>query len=47
MLSSGILHHVDLAGTDVLEECITSIIRMARIGKHGSVFAAISVVVSG
>jgi hypothetical protein len=32
MPSSGILHHVALVRTDVLEEVITSIIRVTRIG---------------
>jgi hypothetical protein len=31
MSSSGTLHHVALVRTDVLEECIASIIRVTRI----------------
>jgi hypothetical protein len=40
MPSSGILRHVALVDTDVLEECITSIIRVTRIGELGTTLAA-------
>jgi hypothetical protein len=39
MASSGMLPHVALVRTDVLEERITSIIRMTRIGKLGTMLA--------
>jgi hypothetical protein len=35
MLSSGILHHVVLVGTEISEEHIASIIRVIKIGKLG------------
>jgi hypothetical protein len=36
MPSPGMLHHVALVRTDILEEHATSIIRVTRIGKIGS-----------
>jgi hypothetical protein len=36
MLSSGILCHVAVVGIDILEECITSIIRVERISELGT-----------
>jgi hypothetical protein len=36
MLSSGIIHRVDLLRTDVSDEYIASIIRVTRIGKLGT-----------
>jgi hypothetical protein len=40
MASSGMLHHVALVETDVLEERITSIIRVTRIAELGTTNAA-------
>jgi hypothetical protein len=42
MPSSGMLCHVTLVKTDVLEECITSIIRATRIGELGTTLAVTS-----
>jgi hypothetical protein len=39
MPTSGILHRVGLVRTGVAEERITSIIRMTRFGKLGTMFA--------
>jgi hypothetical protein len=36
------LHHVALVGTDGSEECITSIIRVTRIGELGTLLAVTS-----
>jgi hypothetical protein len=42
MPSSGMLRHVALVRTDVLEEFNTSIIRMTRIGELGTMLAVTS-----
>jgi hypothetical protein len=42
MVSSGMLHHVALVRTDVLEESSASFIRVTRIGKLGTTLAATS-----
>jgi hypothetical protein len=42
MQSSGMLRHVALVRTDILEECITSIIRMTKIGELGTTLAVTS-----
>jgi hypothetical protein len=42
MLSSGMLHHVDLVRTNVLEERSTSIIRVTRIGELRTMLAVTS-----
>jgi hypothetical protein len=42
MLSSGVLHHVALIRTDVLEEGIASIIRVTRIQEVGTLAATAS-----
>jgi hypothetical protein len=39
MLSTGMFHRVALAGTDILEECSASIIRVTRISKLGTTIA--------
>jgi hypothetical protein len=36
MASSGMLHHVTLVRTDILEELSTCIIRVTRIGELGT-----------
>jgi hypothetical protein len=36
IMSSGMLRHVALVITDVLEDCIASIVRATRIGKLGA-----------
>jgi hypothetical protein len=38
MPSSGMLRHVALVSTDISEECITSIIRVTRIGELGTMW---------
>jgi hypothetical protein len=40
MVSSGMLHHVALVQTDVLEEPSASFIRVTRIGELGTTLAA-------
>jgi hypothetical protein len=42
MLSSAMLHRVALVRTDVLEECVASIIRVTRIGELGTTLAVTS-----
>jgi hypothetical protein len=42
MPSSGMLRRVALVRTDVSEECITSIIRVTRIGELGTTLAVTS-----
>jgi hypothetical protein len=42
MVSSGMLRHVALVRTNVLEELSTSFIRATRIGKLGTTLAATS-----
>jgi hypothetical protein len=42
MLSSGMLRHVSVVRTDVLEECIASIIKVKRIGELGTTLAVTS-----
>jgi hypothetical protein len=42
MPSSGMLHHVDVIITDVLEELITCIVRVTRICKLGTTLAVTS-----
>jgi hypothetical protein len=42
MLSPGILRHATLVRTEVLEECIASIIRVTRIGDLGTTLAGTS-----
>jgi hypothetical protein len=42
MVSSGMLHHVALVSTDVLEEPSASFIRVTRIGELGTTLAATS-----
>jgi hypothetical protein len=42
MPSSGILHHVALVRTDVLEEYTTTIIRVTKIGRIGTTLAVTS-----
>jgi hypothetical protein len=39
MVSSGMLRLVALGRTDVLEECIVSVIRVTRIGELGTTLA--------
>jgi hypothetical protein len=42
MVSSGMLHHVALVGTDVSEELSASIIRATGIGELGTTLAVTS-----
>jgi hypothetical protein len=42
MVSSGMLRHVALVRTDVLEELSTSFIRVTRIGELGATLAVTS-----
>jgi hypothetical protein len=42
MASSGMLRHVALVRTDVLEELSTSIIRVTRLGELGTMLAVTS-----
>jgi hypothetical protein len=41
MASSVMIHHMAVVRTDVSEERITSIIRVTRIGKVGTIIVAI------
>jgi hypothetical protein len=41
MPSSGLLRHVGLVRTDVLEECSASIIRVIRIGELGTIICSV------